>query len=109
MRKIWLAGLLVFLAAGAAHAASTTFNFVINSGPSTAVTCTIPPDTQFIAPLAPGTVICAIVVTPASWSGQISQTDPTLAIASSTNGSNLVVGSTALPVGPHSGTITTTP
>lgn len=100
-----LAALAFFCAIGAAHAATTTLSIVINSGPSTAVSC-VP--AALTAPVASGTVICPIVVTPASWSGALTLSG-TNAASFALSGSNLVVGAAALNAGTFSVTITSTP
>jgi hypothetical protein len=63
-------GLSVFLLAGlgSAHASTTTLSIVMSSPASTAVTCSIG---SYTAPLAAGSLVCPIVVSPAGWSGAL--------------------------------------
>jgi hypothetical protein len=53
------------------HAASVNEIVVLNGAPATAVSCAPNPLPTFTAPLAAGTVLCSITVTPSTWSGTI--------------------------------------
>lgn len=98
--------IVLLLASTQVNAATTSLSIIINSQPSTAVSC--PLQSSYTAPVAPGTIICPITVTPSGWSGAL-----TLSGANSgsfaLSGSNLVVGATALGVGTYTVTITSTP
>jgi hypothetical protein len=88
-----------------ADAATTTLSIIINSPTSTTVTC---PMTTYTAPLATGSVICPITVAPSGWSGALALSGAS-ASSFALSASNLVVGSTALPAGTYSVTVTATP
>ena len=79
-----------------AEAATLSLTVVVNGPASTAIACPIP--ATFTAPLAAGTVICPITVTPSNWSGTLSLSGPNAsAFAISSGGTqNLVVGSAAI-------------
>ena len=104
MKRIY-ALLLLGLSTSVAWASSTSLSIVINSPPSTAVTC---PLTSYTAPLAAGSVVCTISVVPAGWSGALALSG-TSASSFVLNGTNLVVGATPLAAGTYSVTITATP
>jgi hypothetical protein len=107
MRFHRLALAAAFLAfAGSTHAATTTVSIIINSSTSTALACT--PPTTLAAPLAAGTVICPLAITPTGWSGALALSG-TNASSFALSGSNLIVGATALAAGSYSVTITATP
>lgn len=111
MRKLLLSLATLFmlsLAVGTptmAQGATTNLSIIINSPPSTTVTCTLG---TYTAPLAAGSVICPITVTPSGWSGALTLSG-TSASSFALSGSNLVVGSSALNAGTYSVTITATP
>lgn len=98
--------LLGCLLASAAHAARTTLSIVINGPASTVVSC--PLAATYTAPLSAGSVVCAIGISPSSWSGVLALSG-TSAGSFALSGQQLVVGSTALPAGSYSVTITATP
>jgi len=104
MRHV-LAVAALLLSLTGAQAASTMLSIIINSPASTSVTCTLG---TYTAPLAAGSTICPIVIAPAGWSGALALSG-TNASSFSLNGSNLVVGSSALGAGTYSVTITATP
>ena len=79
MKKFLLASgaacVLAFGAPSAADAASVVVNVIVNSVPSTAVTCT--PVAPLAFPVAAGTAICPITVSPTGWSGTVTLSDTT--------------------------------
>lgn len=86
-----------FLSVAHAQGAQFSVTFVVNGPNATGGSCLAAG--AFISPVAPGTVICPITITPSTWSGTLTLggADASLvAIASSGSGNNLVVGSTAL-------------
>lgn len=91
-----------------ANAASTSLSItVVTSGvPSTAVSCPLAP--LYSAPLAIGSQICAITVTPSNWTGTLTLSG-TNASSFALSGTNLVVDGTALVAGTYAVTITATP
>jgi len=88
-----------------AHAATATLSIIINSPPSTTVTC---PLATYVAPLAAGSTICPITIAPSGWSGALALSGKN-ASSFALSGSNLVVGSTSLAAGTYAVTITATP
>lgn len=104
--RLMLAAAALLSSAALAHAATATLSIIINSSPSATVACT--PPTTLVAPLAVGAVVCPITITPAGWSGALALSG-TNAASFALAGSNLVVGSAALPAGAYSVTITSTP
>lgn len=81
-----------------AKSASTSLSIIINSAPSTALTCPISyptGQTAFTTPVAAGTVIAVCTVTPPSWSGALALSGPD-AGSFALSGLNLVVGATAI-------------
>ena len=106
MRKFLAAVAVSALMAGGAYAATTTLSIVINSGPSTSVSCS---PAALTAPVAAGTLVCPVVVAPASWSGALTLSGPN-ASSFALSGSNLVVGAAGIAnAGTLSVTITSTP
>jgi hypothetical protein len=105
-RMLGLIALLSVALFGArADAATTALSIIINSPTSTAVTC---PMTTYTAPLAAGSVVCPITIAPSGWSGALALSGVN-ASSFALSASNLVVGSTALPAGTYSVTVTATP
>lgn len=92
-----------------ALAASVVVSGVIQSPPSTSVTCT-PVSSTLTFPVAQNSVVCPIAVLPAGWSGVVTVSDTTH-FTTGVSGSVLYLqtGATSPPVGPFSVTITTTP
>lgn len=107
MRKLLaFVALLASLVGAHAQGTTSTFTIVINGPLSTSITCT---PSALTAPVAPGTIICPLVVSPTGWSGLFSPLTGANASSFSLSGSNLVVGSTALAAGSYSVTVTATP
>jgi hypothetical protein len=93
------------------RAATLNLSIVINSPPSTSITC--PMSATLTAPVPAGTVLCTLTVAPTTWSGTLalSGTNASLfAIASGSSGTQLVVGASPITTpGTYSATITATP
>jgi hypothetical protein len=111
MMKRLIFALFALLASPAAyaHASTVTLSIVINSPPSTAVTC---PLGTYVAPLAAGSLICPITVAPSGWSGALALSGTnasSFAINTVSGVQQLVVGASALNAGTYSVTITATP
>ena len=87
-------------------AASTSLSIIINSPPSTNISC--PLQSSYTAPLAAGATVCAISIAPTGWSGALTLSGAN-ASAFALSGSNLVVGSTPLNAGTYSVVITANP
>jgi len=87
--------------------ASVSLSVVVSptSVVSTGITC---PLSTYVAPLAAGSTICTITVSPSNWSGSLALSG-TDASDFAINGGKLVVGSTSLPVGTYPTTFTATP
>jgi hypothetical protein len=97
---------LMFSAPANAVVATVTVT-VTGSVAATAITCT--PVTSFTAGSAPaGAIVCPIVVTPSGWTGVLTLSG-TNAASFAIAGTNLVVGSTALPNGTYNVSITPAP
>ena len=108
--KILLGLVLAFaLVAHSALAASVVVSGVIQSPPSTSVTCT-PVSTTLTFPVAPNAPICPIAVLPTGWSGAVTVSDTTHFTTAVIGGAlNLEAGAISPPAGPFSVTVTTTP
>lgn len=113
-RFLTLAAALIVLTSSAmarAQGASLNLTLVINGPPSTAITCPllapfIPPGATI--PVAAGTPVCKITVTPANWSGTLSLSGTNaglFAIAAGAGGQQIVVGPAGLTT---AGTLTLT-
>lgn len=89
------------------HMSSTNVTITVTSTPSTAVTFTAAAS-GFVAPVAPGTILGSVAVTPSTWSGTLSLTG-TNASSVAVSGTNIVVGATALSAGSYTFTIDATP
>ncbi len=94
-----------------AQAATVSLSIVIATPSATSVTCPI--TATLTAPVAAGTVLCALTVAPSSWSGAlvVSGTNANLfSISSTSSGSQLVVGASPITApGTYAATITATP
>jgi hypothetical protein len=90
---------------GVAHATVANLSIIINSPPSTSITCTIP---SLTAPVAAGTNICHLVIAPAGWSGALALSGPDMA-SFALSGLDLNVGATPLNAGTYNITLTATP
>lgn len=111
-----ICGALLVLLAGCANAATLGFSIVINGPASTSIACPIQYPagaTAFTTPVAAGTVICPIMVSPSNWSGTLSLGGSgagMLAISNGASGSAVVVGTTPITsAGTYNVTITATP
>ena len=103
-----LAALL--LLAPAARAATLTETIIINSAPSSAISCPAP--ATLTAPRAAGAVICTITITPAGWSGTLTLSGPNANLFAILPGASiqLVAGSAGITnAGQYSVTITSAP
>jgi hypothetical protein len=110
MNKAALTLSLVLAVIGhSALGASVVVSGVIQSPPSTSVTCT-PVSTTLTFPVAANSLICPITVAPAGWSGAVTVSDTTH-FTTGTSGGVLYLesGATSPPAGPFNVTVTTTP
>jgi hypothetical protein len=103
---------VIALASGAALAASTlTFGFSVGTTSivSTSVACSaVSP--SLVAPVPSGTTLTSCAVTPTTWTGTITLSDPSLVVAGQTgNTFTLIVGPAALAAGSYSETVTSNP
>jgi hypothetical protein len=85
---------------------SATFTFTVVSSGSTAVAVT--PVSGLAAPVAVGTKVADIAVTPVGWQGAASVDNPALRIGGSTPNYTLEAAA-VLVAGNYSGTVTVTP
>lgn len=110
MKRIFgLIAAFLFLVPIAAYAASVVVNGVINSAPSTSVTCA-PVSSSLNFPVPANSLVCPISVLPAGWSGAVTVSDTTHFTTGTSGGVlYLMTGATSPPVGPFSVTVTTTP
>lgn len=111
--RLFLALFLLALPAYAQAQTTASITIVIQSPPSTSVSCGTTTSYTLTEPVAAGTVVCQLAVQPTTWQGalQVQQTAGPQANAFTVNSSNqLVVGSVALmTVGNYAVTITATP
>ena len=108
MKKFLASVAFLAFAAVPAQATTTSLSIIINSAPSTTVTCGASTTYTLTGPLAAGTNICNISVTPTGWSGALALSGAN-ASAFALSGSALNVGATALAVGTYAISITATP
>jgi hypothetical protein len=112
MRFFKLAALAVILglATAPAMAANTTLSIIVNSAPSTSVTCTLTAS-SFTAPVAAGTNVANCVVAPSTWSGALTLSGADASSFALVQGTGaLNVGSTALTASrSYAVTLTSTP
>lgn len=96
MRQVLCVAVILCGFAIKAEAATLSMTVVINSAPSTTITCPI--SSTFTAPVAPGTVICQLTVAPSNWSGTLSLSGPNASMFAISSGAtqSLVVGSSAI-------------
>src|ERR1700739_2571614 len=107
--KVLLTSAFLCLTAVTVQAASVVVTGVINSPPSTSVTCT-PVSTSLTYPVPTNSPVCPIAIQPAGWSGTVTVSDTTHWTTVTVNGVlNLETGATSPPAGPFSVTVTTTP
>ena len=96
------------LAAVSAAAATLNFSVVVTGTPSTSISC--PLAASYVAPLAPGTVICPITVSPTGWTGLLSLSGTGASVFQvDSTGTHVVVGPTAVADGTYSMTLSSTP
>ena len=77
--------------------ASYSYTITVTSVPSTSAVFTPVGDGTFTAPLASGTTVGSVVVTPPDWTGVLTVNAPF-----SMNGTDVIVGPTALAKGTYS-------
>ncbi len=120
MKRTLLVGLFSLVAASAFAASSTNVTLTVNSGNATAVGCgggVTGLGNVVLAPMAAGSLVCNITVTPTYWTGGNAGLSLTGANASSfvigpASGSyvgQLLVGATPLAAGTYSVTINANP
>lgn len=95
-----------------ANAATDNLSIIINSPPSTSVTCPIAyptGQTAFVSPVAAGTKIASCSVLPSTWSGVLVLSGPDVSLFA-LSGQDVVVGSTPLTADrTYNVTVTSTP
>jgi hypothetical protein len=98
-------------AASAASAATLNLSIVVlGTSPTISTGITCPLAATYPGPLAPGTVICPITVTPAGWAGAVTLTGTGASLFMvDAAGAHVVVGPAAVPAGTYALTMTSTP